>query len=333
MKKILIISNDQIFIKKKKIYSNFNDTINIIQAISENSKIYLLSRITNLKQNFFFKAINFIKKTDIKSLFQLSKNNKFTIFIISITPRNFLYFLIISLFFKKIKGFIYLRSNGHVEYQKKLGKIGHTIYDFMFKILSRRLKVISVSKTLTKKKIHYLITPSEIDSLWFKDKKKIKTDIPRLLYFGRFKVEKGVFSLLKIIKNMNIKFSLTIAGDSNHVHTSVKYVKFKKEIKGKNDIIRLYDKHNIFILPSYTEGSPKVILESLSRLRPVIVFTEIKHVKYNLKGVFVCNRNPKSFERLIKYILLNYNHIQKKMKTNKIPTKEKFQRELIKIIK
>ena len=169
--------------------------------------------------------------------------------------------------------------------------------------------------------------------LSFKDKKKIKTDIPRLLYFGRFKVEKGVFSLLKIIKNMNIKFSLTIAGDSNHVHTSVKYVKFKKEIKGKNDIIRLYDKHNIFILPSYTEGSPKVILESLSRLRPVIVFTEIKHVKYNLKGVFVCNRNPKSFERLIKYILLNYNHIQKKMKTNKIPTKEKFQRELIKIIK
>ena len=145
MKKILIISNDQIFIKKKKIYSNFNDTINIIQAISENSKIYLLSRITNLKQNFFFKAINLIKKTDIKSLSQLSKNNKFTIFIISITPRNFLYFLIISLFFKKIEGFIYLRSNGHVEYQKKLGKIGHTIYDFMFKILSRRLKVISVS--------------------------------------------------------------------------------------------------------------------------------------------------------------------------------------------
>ena len=333
MKKVLIISNDKIFINKKKIYSNYNDTINIIQAISANSKIYLLSRITNLKQHFFLKAINIIKKIDIKSLSQLSKNNKFTIFIISITPRNFLYFLIISLLFKKIRGFIYLRSNGHVEYQKKLGKIGYSIYDLMFKILSRRLKVISVSKTITKKKIHHLITPSEIDSLWFKNKKKVKTDIPRLLYFGRFKVEKGVFSLLKIIKNINIKFSLTIAGDSNHAQTSIKYVKFKKEIKRKNDIIRLYDKHNIFVLPSYTEGSPKVVLESLSRLRPVIVFTEIKHVKYNLKGVFVCNRDSTSFERLIKYILLNYNHIQKKIKKNKIPTREKFQKELIKIIK
>ena len=65
-------------------------------------------------------------------------------------------------------------------------------------------------------------------------------------------------------------------------------------------------------MPSYTEGSPKVILESLSRLRPVIVFTEIKHVKYNFKGVFVCNRNAKSFERLIKYILFKLQSYPKK---------------------
>ena len=70
---------------------------------------------------------------------------------ISITLRNFLYFFILSLFLKKIKGFIYLRSNGHIEYQKKLGKIDIQYTILMFKILSRKLKVISVSKTLTKK--------------------------------------------------------------------------------------------------------------------------------------------------------------------------------------
>ena len=37
--------------------------------------------------------------------------------------------------------------------------------------------------------------------------------------------------------------------------------------------------HNIFILPSYTEGHPQVLDESLSRLRPVIIFPEISHVK------------------------------------------------------
>ena len=83
----------------------------------------------------------------------------------------------------------------------------------MFKILSRRLKVISVSKTLTKKKIHYLITPSEIDSLWFKDKKRLRQIYLDYYILEDLKSKKGVFSLLKIIKNMNIKFSLTIAGD------------------------------------------------------------------------------------------------------------------------
>ena len=35
----------------------------------------------------------------------------------------------------------------------------------------------------------------------------------------------------------------------------------------------------IYLYSSFTEGAPKVILESLARLRPVIVFDEIKHVK------------------------------------------------------
>ena len=49
--------------------------------------------------------------------------------------------------------------------------------------------------------------------------------------------------------------------------------------KNKDDsIIKIYDDHNIFILPSYTEGHPQVLDESLSRMRPVIIFPEISHV-------------------------------------------------------
>ena len=98
-------------------------------------------------------------------------------------------------------------------------------------------------------------------------------------------------------------------------------------------IIDFYDQNNIFILPSFTEGSPKVVLESLSRLRPVIIFREIKHVKSKLKGVFITNRNKKDLKKTIIYILKNYKKIQLEMKNNKIPTKEKFQKDLIKIVK
>lgn len=43
MNKILVLSNDKLFFSKGKIFSNYNDTLNIIEAISKNFKfIYFL---------------------------------------------------------------------------------------------------------------------------------------------------------------------------------------------------------------------------------------------------------------------------------------------------
>ena len=55
----------------------------------------------------------------------------------------------------------------------------------------------------------------------------------------------------------------------------------------KSKLIKHYDEHNIFILPSFTEGHPMVLLEALARRRPVVIFDEIKHVIGDKKGVFV----------------------------------------------
>lgn len=104
------------------------------------------------------------------------------------------------------------------------------------------------------------------------------------------------------------------------------------KIFDRNKIISLYDNHNIFVLPSYTEGAPKVILESLVRKRPIIIFKDIKHIKLNFKGIFVCDREPKSFRNKIFYILSNYLEIQRQMSKNLIPTKKNFQNKLLKIL-
>ena len=74
-------------------------------------------------------------------------------------------------------------------------------------------------------------------------------------------------------------------------------------------------------------------MESLARLRPVIIFKEIKHVKLNFKGVFVCDRKSFSLDKKINYILNNYRKIQKEMKKNILPSKKNFQSDLIKILK
>ena len=75
------------------------------------------------------------------------------------------------------------------------------------------------------------------------------------------------------------------------------------------------------------------MLESLSRLRPVIIFKEISHVKSSFKGIFISNRNSKSLQKTIIFILDNYIKIQKSMRKNKIPKKLNFQTNLRNLIK
>ena len=74
------------------------------------------------------------------------------------------------------------------------------------------------------------------------------------------------------------------------------------------------------------------LLESLARLRPAIVFKEIDHVLGNKKGIFVVNRDAKSLIEKIRYIESNYENIQREMKENKLPLKEKFLKQMEKSI-
>ena len=88
----------------------------------------------------------------------------------------------------------------------------------------------------------------------------------------------------------------------------------------KLKLIKIYDDHNIFVLPSFTEGHPMVLLEALARRRPVIIFDDIKHVIGNKKGIFVSKRNFTNFLKTLNDIKKNYKKIQKEMIKNSLPT-------------
>ena len=92
-------------------------------------------------------------------------------------------------------------------------------------------------------------------------------------------MEKGIFSLIKLIKDKN-DLSLTLVGEEKNARHNINQnnVFIKKNENNKENLIKFYDDHNIFILPSFTEGHPMALLEALARRRPVIVFDEIKHV-------------------------------------------------------
>ena len=167
-------------------------------------------------------------------------------------------------------------------------------------------------------------------------KKKITQRLKQILYVGRFKKEKGVYYLTKIFKENFSQYKLTIAGTEKKSINEKFYnnnIEFIGPIIQSSDLIDLYDSTRIFILPSFTEGFPKVISESLSRLKPIIIFEEIKHLADNRKGIFVCKRNKKNIRETIDYILNNYNEIQKKISDNKLYTKDNFKKELLNTIK
>lgn len=329
-KELHVLTNDRIYMNRG-FYTSNNDLANILSSCGKSHNINLICRKSNNSLNY---KINVPNLKIIKGLL-LNKNlssNKKKFLMISITPFNFLKMLYLNFKLKtKIQGYVYLRSDGFKEYQNKLGIIGYYIYYLMFKIITNNLKIIACSNKLTKVKNARLVTPSEIDKTWLSNLKNPDLKKPQLLYIGRIRKEKGIFSLINLLKNVKLQFKfIAIGGNRNKKITDKIFL--LKEIINFKSLKKKIDQSNIFILPSYTEGSPKVILESLARLRPIIIFDEIKHVKKNYYGVFVCKRNAAQLDATIKYILKNYFKIKKNMKKNKLVLRSDFQQQFARII-
>ena len=109
-------------------------------------------------------------------------------------------------------------------------------------------------------------------------------------------------------------------------------IKIINFVNNENKLINLYDLSNIIILPSYTEAHPKVLDEALSRLKPVIIFDDIKHVINGRLGVFCTERESHKLKETIYFIINNYHEIRNDIKKNILPTKEYFIDKLVSII-
>ena len=144
------------------------------------------------------------------------------------------------------------------------------------------------------------------------------------MYVGRLKVEKGIFSLIKIFDEIKDDVSLSIVSKKEQEYSDNQKVNFLGHGYDAQKLIEIYDDHNISILPSFTEAHPKVIDESLARARPVIIFEEINHIINERKGIFVAKRNVLSLTETIEFIMKNYLSIQNEITKNKLSTKEEF---------
>ena len=304
----------------------------IPEGLSKTFEILLIARKTKNEKSYLIKIGNILLASNIFNylfnIYKTFKNQNTKYLLISITPYSFIATLLLLVFRKNF--FVYLRSNGYEEYRCFSKFFGSFIYHIMFTIVSWKGTLISCRKHILMGKTGYVVSPSQLNERWLSAHSKPDLNKINLLYVGRLNLVKGIFSLLEILKKLKTNFSFSVVSadkknDDKINQENVKVINFKND---HESIIKLYDSHNIFILPSFTEGHPQVLDESLSRLRPVILFEEISHVIGNREGVFVCKRNLQSLSRTIKHVMDNYSLIQGKMSKNILPTKENFLNEL-----
>ena len=213
-KKLVILNNEKISKSGNRFYCDNIDMKSIPEGLSKNFKVFVNARKSNIKRSHQINLENIEIASSIFtflfSIFKTFKDKEINYLLISITPHTFFAYLLLFIFKKKI--FVYLRSNGYEEYKVILGFVGPLIFHIMYTLVMFKSNIITCQKRLVKNKSYNLVFPSELDINWLKNATKPLLDKPRLLYVGRIKVEKGVFSLFKIFDEMTNDVELSIVG-------------------------------------------------------------------------------------------------------------------------
>ena len=136
---------------------------------------------------------------------------------------------------------------------------------------------------------------------------------------GRFTKQKNFFLVIKAINQLSEKFSqikLTIIG------SGPKKDEFKK-LRSKNirilpwqsSLKKNFLKSDLFILPSYYEGLPNVLIEAVNFVIPSISSdcSGAKDILLNGRGGFIFpNGNLEKLKKKISFVISNYDYSIKK---------------------
>lgn len=191
---------------------------------------------------------------------------------------------------------------------------------------------ISVTKTFSKipninKKI--FVIPNAINVEKFSKIKATKFKKPTILWVGRFDPVKRVKDLIlsaQYISNETKNFQIMLVGygyEEDKLRKLVKTLNLKNVIfagkKTGQNLVEVYKKSSLFVLPSASEGQPISVLEAKAASLPIVAtnvggISEI--VQNGQEGFLVHPKNPKKLAEAILKILKNQNKYNQKLQEN-----------------
>lgn len=241
--------------------------------------------LSQIKKKPISKALPYLRIIT-NYLIQLAKFKPEVIYIaVTVTGVGFykdFFFVCIAKILRK-KVVLHLHNKGIVNRQE------HIIDNFLYRITFNQSKIILLSEILYRdvkkyvKKSDVFICPNGIPKIYVKDKTRLDSQSPQLLFLSNLIRSKGIFTFLRaleILKKNNVEFYAKIAG--NEADISKEQLKQKIFQLGLNDLVVYVgpkyhnDKHklmiesDIFIFPTYYETFGLVNLEAMMFKLPVI---------------------------------------------------------------
>ena len=105
----------------------------------------------------------------------------------------------------------------------------------MFIITSRISTLISCRDYILMKKKGFVVSPSQLNKNWYENQKFKKSIKQNLIYVGRIRQEKGIFSLLEIIKN-HPEVKLSVVGMDGILLGEITYPTLTTVEKNRSEI-------------------------------------------------------------------------------------------------
>ncbi|RZB31511.1 MAG: hypothetical protein SRB2_04480 [Desulfobacteraceae bacterium Eth-SRB2] len=233
------------------------------------------------------------------------------------------------------------------------GRLYANYMHFNNKLLSKHVSVMVVGKELYDfykngaKEIHW-ISPSliskrdiELTRVIVKTRSENNNSKINLLFVGRIEPEKGLKYLFQALNELNhreakTEYLLTIVGGaqrgSEHKETEIKelaeeldvqkFIVWKGYIRFGVELKRIYRDADVFVLPSLTEGIPKVIYEAMAFGLPIIStnvggITDI--IKHGKNGLIIRTKSCEDISNAVEQIV---NDPSLKMKLTTVGLRE-----------
>ena len=337
--KNLVISNS--------LWNIYNFRFNLVEKLSKHGKTIIYCDLKkknkiiqkSLPNNVVLKNLTYSSKS--KGLFQnlkliiqlffiLKKEKPDNLFTFTLKPN--LYCGLVNYFFK----FYFFPTLSGLGTAKNRGGILLLFVKIMMRLSFKSSKKIFVHNKSEKKFLNKIgfnykyiiqVNGSGINLSKFKFLNYYKKISNNFIFIGRLIADKGIYELINAVKFYNeneikkIKLTLAVLIDEDNA-TSIKFHQLKKKLIGHNIILKkniknvrnLLKYNGCLILPSYSEGMSRSIMEAISSGRPIIC-SNISGCKEmvidNFNGFLIKPKSAKSIYNALK----KFNNLTFKNKT------------------